>query len=192
MLHFGAGVRIRIRPCNRTVRTTASGGVWGTTDSEGRPTRMSAKVRGLSVSTKHVDVIERSVEQAHIWINGVADRFDTDDPQLAYGILRALLHALRDRITVEESAQLAAQLPVLIRGIYYEGWRPTTRPQSYDDSDTFLRRVADEALLAGTTEASYGVTAAAGVLREHVSEGELEDILAILPAELRHLLAATG
>ena len=171
------------------------GEVWGTTDGEGRPTRMSAAVRGPSVpsmSTKHVDVIERSVEQAHIWINGVASRFGTDDPQLAYRILRAFLHALRDRITVEESAQLAAQLPVLIRGIYYEGWRPTTTPQSYDDSDTFLRRVAYEALLPGTTEASYGVTAAAGVLREHVSEGELEDILAILPAELRDLLTTTS
>jgi uncharacterized protein (DUF2267 family) len=140
------------------------------------------------MTTHHVDVIDRSVEQAHVWVNDVADEFGTEDHQLAYRILRAFLHAVRDRITVEESAQLAAQLPTLIRGIYYEGWRPSTTPLRYHDRETFLRKIADEALLAGSTEASYAVTAAAAVLRRHVSEGEVADVLAILPAEIRQLL----
>jgi uncharacterized protein (DUF2267 family) len=140
------------------------------------------------MTTRQLDVIERSVEQAHIWINDVADEYGTDNKQEAYRILRAFLHAVRDRITVEESAQLAAQLPALIRGIYYEGWRPSATPQRYHDRETFLRRIADEALLAGTTEASYAVTAAATVLGRHVSEGEIDDMLATLPAEIRQLL----
>ena len=140
------------------------------------------------MTTHHVDVIDRSVEQAHVWINDVADEFGTEDHQLAYRILRAFLHAVRDRITVEESAQLSAQLPLLVRGIYYEGWRPSTTPLRYHDRETFLRKIADEALLAGSTEASYAVTAAAAVLRRHVSEGEVADVLAILPAEIRQLL----
>jgi len=143
------------------------------------------------MTTRHVDVIDRSGEQAHIWINEVAQEFGTDDHQLAYRILRAFLHAVRDRITVEEAAQLAAQMPTLVRGIYYEGWRPSTTPQRYHDRETFLRKIADEALVAGTTEASYAVTAAA-VLRRHVSQGEVEDVLAILPAEIRELLAEAG
>jgi uncharacterized protein (DUF2267 family) len=140
------------------------------------------------MTTHHVDVIDRGVEQAHVWVNDVADEFGTEDHQLAYRILRAFLHAVRDRITVEESAQLAAQLPTLIRGIYYEGWRPSTTPLRYHDRETFLRKIADEALLAGSTEASYAVTAAAAVLRRHVSEGEVADVLAILPAQIRQLL----
>ena len=94
-----------------------------------------------------------------------------------------------DRITVEESAQLAAQLPTLIRGIYYEGWRPSTTPLRYHDRETFLRKIAREALLTGSTEASYAVTAAAAVLRRHVSEGEIDDVLAMLSAEIRQLLS---
>jgi uncharacterized protein (DUF2267 family) len=140
------------------------------------------------MTTHHLDVIDRSVEQAHVWVNDAADEFGTEDHQLAYRILRAFLHAVRDRITVEESAQLAAQLPTLIRGIYYEGWRPSTTPLRYHDRETFLRKIADEALLAGSTEASYAVTAAAAVVRRHVSEGEVADVLAILPAEIRELL----
>ena len=140
------------------------------------------------MTTHHVDVIDRSVEQAHVWINDVADEFGTEDHQLAYRILRAFLHAVRDRITVEESAQLSAQLPLLVRGIYYEGWRPSTTPLRYHDRETFLGKIAEEALLAGSTEASYAVTAAAAAVRRHVSEGEVADVLAILPAEIRELL----
>jgi uncharacterized protein (DUF2267 family) len=143
----------------------------------------------MPMTTRHVDLIDRSVEQAHIWIDDVADEFGTDDHQLAYRIMRAFLHAVRDRITVEESAQLAAQLPTLVRGIYYEGWRPSATPLGYRDRETFLQKIAGEALLAGSTEASYAVTAAAAVLRKHVSSGEVADVVAILPAEIRQLLA---
>ena len=144
------------------------------------------------MTTRHVDMIDRTVEGAHVWINDVADEFGTEDHQLAYRILRAFLHAVRDRITVDESAQLAAQLPTLIRGVYYEGWRPSATPLGYHDRETFLHKIAGEALLAGSTEASYAVTAAAAVVRRHVSEGELQDVLAILPAEIRQLLAEAG
>jgi uncharacterized protein (DUF2267 family) len=137
-------------------------------------------------------VIERSVEQAHIWIKDVADEYGTDNKQEAYRILRAFLHAVRDRVTVEESAQLAAQLPLLVRGIYFEGWRPSTTPLPYGDRETSLQRIADEAILAGPTEASYAVSAAAEVLRRHVSKGEIEDVLAILPQDIRLLFSEAG
>ena len=144
------------------------------------------------MTAKRLNAIDHGVEQAHVWINDVADEFGTDDRQLAYRMLRAFLHAVRDRITVEESAQLAAQLPLLVRGIYYEGWRPATTPQSYRDRETFLRRIADEARLDGLTEASYAAQAAMATLRRRVSEGEIDDVLAILPGDLRELLAVRG
>ena len=144
------------------------------------------------MTTHHVDVIDRSVEQAHMWVNDVADEFGTEDHQLAYRILRAFLHTIRDRIPVEESANLAAQLPTLVRGVYYEGWRPSATPLLYNDRETFLRSVASEALLAGSTEASFAVAAAATLLRRRVSEGEIDDVLAVLPAQVRQLLAEAG
>jgi uncharacterized protein (DUF2267 family) len=134
-------------------------------------------------------IIDRSVEKAHIWINDMAAEMGTDDHNEAYRALRGYLHALRDRLPVDEAAQLAAQLPELIRGIYYEGWRPSATPIEYRGLADFLDRVADEALLDGETTASYAVSAAGAVLRRHVSAGELEDIRAILPEDLRQILA---
>jgi uncharacterized protein (DUF2267 family) len=138
---------------------------------------------------KDPDVIARSVEKTHVWLNELAEELGTGDRQEAYRILRAFLHALRDRLTIDEAAQLAAQLPDLIRGIYYEGWDPSSTPRSYHDLDTFLGLIADEALLDGETRASYATAAAGRVLRRHVSEGELRDVLAVLPEELRALVA---
>lgn len=134
------------------------------------------------------DIIGRSVEKAHIWMNEVAAELGTDDHHQAYRALRAYLHALRDRLPVNEAAQLAAQLPTLIRGIYYENWKPGATPTRYRNLADFLDRVAEDAILDGETSASYAVSAVSAVLRRHVSAGEIEDIRAILPEELLPIL----
>ncbi len=137
----------------------------------------------------HLEVLDRSAEKANVWINEVAAGLQTSDRHEAYRVLRAFLHTLRDRLPVEEAAQLAAQMPLLIRGIFYEGWRPSRTPLSYRDPVEFIERVAREALLHGDTEASFAVAAAARTLQWHVSPGEIEDVLRTLPAEMRPLIA---
>ena len=139
-------------------------------------------------ATAHLDVLDRSVEKANIWINDVAAELHTADRHEAYRALRAFLHVLRDRLPVAEAAQLAAQLPLLIRGIYFEGWQPARTPLHYRDPIEFLDRVAQEAMLHGDTESSFAVAAAARVLARHVSPGELEDVARTLPESLRSLI----
>jgi len=133
-------------------------------------------------------IIERSVEKAHVWLDEVSRQMGTEDHREAYRALRAYLHALRDRLTVDEAAQLAAQLPDLIRGIYYEGWNPSQTPVRYRGLADFLDRVAADAGLDGETSASFAVGAVAEVLRRHVSAGEIDDIRAQLPEDLRPIL----
>jgi uncharacterized protein (DUF2267 family) len=135
-------------------------------------------------------IIERNVEKTHIWLKQLAEELGGVDRQYAYRALRAVLHTLRDRLTVEGAAKLGAQLPTLIRGIYYEDWRPSRTPLPIHDVDAFLEHVAHEGRLAGETEASVAVTAVSRVLREHVTEGEIDDVLAMLPAKLRVLVEA--
>jgi len=138
-------------------------------------------------TTHYPSIVERSAEAAHVWYRDVAAALGTEDLHYAGRALRAVLHALRDRLTVEEAAQLAAQLPTLIRGIYYEQWKPGATRHLARDVDAFLAHVIAEGRMAGETEASHAVAAVARVLHAHVSEGELEDVLAILPAKLRPL-----
>ena len=133
-------------------------------------------------------VIERTVEKTNAWLDELASQLGNEDRRESYRVLRAYLHALRDRLTVDEAAQLAAQLPDLIRGIYYEGWDPSRTPVKYHDFADFLERVAADAGLDGGTAATYAVGAAAEVLRRHVSPGEIDDIRAQLPDDLQPIL----
>ncbi len=134
-------------------------------------------------------IIEHSVEQTNAWLDELAEQLGSKDREYAYRVLRGYLHALRDRLPVDESAQLAAQLPTLIRGVYYQGWKPSATPVSYGGFTDFLDRLTAEAGLEGETSASYAAGAAAGLLRRHVSSGELDDILAILPEDLKPILS---
>jgi uncharacterized protein (DUF2267 family) len=133
-------------------------------------------------------IIERSVEKAHIWPKELTEELGVEDRQYAYRALRAVLHTLRDRLTVDVAAKLAAQLPTLIRGIYYEEWDPSRTPLPIHDVEGFLDHVAAEGRLAGETEASVAVDAVLAVLRRHVTPGELDDVLAVLPAKLKALI----
>lgn len=142
------------------------------------------------MTTTRVDVIDRSVEKAHIWLNDLAGELTTEDGHYAYRVLRAFLHALRDHLPVDEAAALAAQLPIFVRGVFYEGWDPSGTPEHARDLDSFLQRIASEARLAGETEASFAATAANRVLSRHISAGEAGSVLQQLPEHLRDFLKA--
>jgi len=109
---------------------------------------------------------------------------------------QATLHALRDRLTVDEVAQLGAQLPMLIRGLYYEGWAPTGKPLRERHEAQFLIRISrefsDEARGGSYRSASEIARAVFTVLARRVTEGEIEDVKHILRAELRELWPAAG
>ena len=112
-----------------------------------------------------------------------------DDRQKAYSTLRAVLHTLRNRLIVDEAADLGAQLPLLVRGFYYENWRPAGKPLKYRHKEEFLNQVKEKPQGfdldgAGLEQA---VSAAFKVLSTHVAGGEIEEVRQQLPEEVRAL-----
>jgi hypothetical protein len=75
------------------------------------------------MSTTGLPVFDTTVQETNLWLKAIMESLHTDDRHLAYLSLRATLHALRDRLGSENAVHLAAQLPMLLRGLYYEGWR---------------------------------------------------------------------
>jgi uncharacterized protein (DUF2267 family) len=135
-----------------------------------------------------VDSIERTVHKTNEWLGDVAEELGTEDRAEAWRVLRAYLQVLRDRLTVDEAAQLAAQLPHLLRGVFYEGFDPSRQPEKLRDRDEFLVRFAERAQLEDPAEAEQAAAAVTRALRPHITEGEMEDVLAQLPAEIREVL----
>jgi uncharacterized protein (DUF2267 family) len=117
----------------------------------------------------------KEIEQAYGW--------PKERRNQSYAALRAVLHALRDRLTVEEAAQLGAQLPMLVRGIYYHGWDPTDVPVKMDRNE-FLARVRKEFPYEVKGGIEQLIETVLNALRLYVSEGEWDDIKSSMPKEL--------
>lgn len=142
------------------------------------------------MSTTDSVLFESSVQKAREWVRDLAKELGRpEDPQYACRVLRSFLHTLRDRLPVEEAAHLAAQLPELVRGLYFEGWRPADTPQAYHDLNTFLERIAHEGRLAGDTEAAFAAEAAVRVLASHVGVHEVGKVRLVLPRDIADFLA---
>jgi uncharacterized protein (DUF2267 family) len=129
---------------------------------------------------------ESTIQTTNIWLNDILVRLGWRDHQRAYHALRAVLHALRDRLTVEQAAALAAQLPMLVRGFYYEGWHPHGKPVKERHKEEFLAHIA-AAFRELEVDPEEVTRAVLQVLSKHVSAGEIASVKQSLPTELRSL-----
>jgi uncharacterized protein (DUF2267 family) len=136
--------------------------------------------------------LTRDIEVFETWLKAVAQEAAIDDPDDAYAALRAVARTLRERLSAAEAAHLSAQLPLILRGLYYEGYRPTDLPAVHGMAGFAAhveRRLAGR--LAGRDPA--GLAAAVGrVIGARVSAGEVAHVCANLPEDLRPLLSGAS
>ncbi len=132
------------------------------------------------------DPFAHAMHTAHIWLRRITDDLATEDRAFAYRVTRAWLHTVRDRLEVPGAAHLSAQLPELLRGIFFEGWMPTKVPVSHGVAE-FVAQFAAE---AGVTEDEAAGLAwlVTDALRDLCSPGQLDRVAAVFPADLRNVL----
>jgi uncharacterized protein (DUF2267 family) len=146
----------------------------------------------MHTSATGVTVFDKTIEKTNIWLARIQGTMVWEEPHKAYMALRGVLHALRDRLPPAEAVQLAAQLPMLIRGFFYEGWHPADKPQKYRHKNQFLHRVVEEAPWLREDEIERVVTAVFEILSSELGEGETTQARAALPPELRELWPRPG
>ena len=134
------------------------------------------------------EVFAASLEKTQIWLNDLMNELDWEDqPQKTYLALRTALHALRDRLTVQEAVHLGAQLPTMIRGFYYDGWTLTQKPVKERHKSEFLDHIAVAFREDATVDPERVMRAVFKVLARHISTGETEVVKHLLPKSLQEL-----
>ncbi|WP_086825041.1 DUF2267 domain-containing protein [Allokutzneria sp. NRRL B-24872] len=123
---------------------------------------------------------------AHHWLATISDHLGTHDPHLTYRCTRAWMHAVRDHLSVDTTANLAAQLPELLRGVFYEGWDPSRVP-SKQDATGFVTEFVLSARVS-TAQAADTLAAVTTALRSLLAPGTLNRALAQLPKGIRLLV----
>jgi uncharacterized protein (DUF2267 family) len=137
------------------------------------------------MSTTGLPVFDETIHKTNTWLKEITGVMGSDRHR-AYQALRAVLHCLRDRLIVEEAAHLGDELPMLVRGIYYESWRPAGKPEKIRSLEEFLDRIA-----ANLTNAPINPEDAARavfqVLEKHVAQGQIRHVIDELPKDVRAL-----
>ena len=136
-----------------------------------------------------MNLFERVNQQAMTWVKDMMTELRTNDAHRALHAMRAGLQALRDRLSVEEAAQLSAQLPLLVRGMFFEGWDPTGKPLRIRHRADFLALVRAKYGPREDTAADDIMVALFRVMSRHIAQGEMTDVMLSLPGELVEVVA---
>lgn len=134
-----------------------------------------------------LEAFDQAVRTANNWLSDLAREIGRDDRRYAYRVLRAWLHTLRDRLPINGAAKFSAQLPELIRGMYFDGWEPSRTPVKYRRDEYIARFTAESRISAA--EVAAVAPAVTRVFARRLSPGQLEEALAQLPLPVRQVVA---
>lgn len=139
------------------------------------------------MSAQGLEGLEHTVQLTHIWINDLDGRLEWNDKGRSYRLLKAVLHALRDSLPVNEAADLGAQLPALLRGAYYEQWRPGKAAAKGHNIEQFIERVTADFRRDPLPDPAKAIMAVFQLLTKKITEGEIEDVRRCLPEGIRNI-----
>ncbi|WP_026380742.1 DUF2267 domain-containing protein [Afifella pfennigii] len=139
------------------------------------------------MSETGVSALEHSIQETDIWLKAIQKELHLENRPHAYNALRAVLHALRDRLVPESAVHFGAQLPIVVRGIYYEGWHMSGKPTGERSVQEFADKVAKELppkFAMDPLTVTRGVFAA---LSKEMDEGAMAKVVQQMPEPLRQL-----
>lgn len=135
-----------------------------------------------------IQSFNQTLQKSHIWLKQLTEIGGFKSEEEAYSALRAVLHCLRDRLQTSGAAHLAAQLPMLIRGMYYDGWKPTLVPEKIRTQEHFIEHIKDSLGNAkNTIDITVAVPAVFQLLNSNISRGEIDHIRSLLPNSILKL-----
>ncbi|MEM8718427.1 MAG: DUF2267 domain-containing protein [Cyanobacteria bacterium P01_G01_bin.39] len=144
------------------------------------------------MSNNGLKAFDRTLETTHQFINDVSEVIQVEDKHITFIGLKAVLHALRDRLPLEEAVDLGSQFPVLLAGFYYQGWKPAATPTKERSLAEFVDKVINN-LPQGDypTEIETLIAGVFKVLTQRVTQGEIDQVINMLPEDVQSLWPKT-
>jgi uncharacterized protein (DUF2267 family) len=139
------------------------------------------------MNASSVAALDHTIQETNIWLKALDERLHFHDRHHAYSALRAVLHALRDRLTPETAVHLGAQLPMLVRGLYYEGWHMAGKPTKDHSAQEFADHVLEQLPPQFRIDPLTVTKGVFQLLWERLDPGESAKIIDHLPLPLRAL-----
>ena len=139
------------------------------------------------MTTTAVAPFESTYQKSMKWLKDLQELGHYADQAQAYTALHSVMHALRDRLSVDQAAHLSSQLPMLIRGMFFDGWKPSATPQPIRSVDEFFALVNQKASGANNLDVPHAVASVFALLQQEIPGGEVNDVKGNLPKHLQAL-----
>lgn len=136
------------------------------------------------MSAQGLDVFDKTLQSTHIWLNEIGEQL-IPDRQLSWRVLGVVLRTVRDRLPTDLSAHLGAELPLLIRGAYYDQFRPSAQPVDLRDLESFIERIAEDLSDARPVDPRDAFRAVLVTLSRHIPRGQIDKVMQSLPRDVR-------
>jgi uncharacterized protein (DUF2267 family) len=138
------------------------------------------------MSATGLQVFDRTLQITNIWLNEISDVLGPDR-KMSWAVLGAVLRTLRDRLPTNVAAHLGAELPLLVRGAYYDHYQPARQPSDLRTSDQFLSEVDEQLAGQRPVNLNDAVRAVFAVLDRHLPAPACEKVRLTLPQDIRRL-----
>lgn len=138
------------------------------------------------MSATGLDVFDKTLQTTNIWLDEIMEDIGPDR-QVAWHALGAVLRTLRDRLPLDEAAHFGAQLPLLVRGLYYDQWHPAGKPQKTRRQEEFIAQVSDELSDIRPLDPKDATRAVFKAVAHHIDRGACRKVEKALPQEIRVL-----
>lgn len=133
-----------------------------------------------------LDVFDKTLQTTNIWLGEIMEVVGPDR-QVAWHALGAILRTLRDRLPVGLGAHLGSQLPLLVRGLYYDQWEPEEQPEKMRSVDEFLQQIGERLENIRPVNVEQAARAVFQVLSRHIDRGQTVKVRDALPEDIRRL-----
>jgi len=138
------------------------------------------------MATTGLEVFDKTLHTTNLWLDEICAEIGPDK-HLAWHVLGAVLRSIRDELLIGQSAHLAAQLPLLVRGAYFDQYRPAAQPVSERSQEDFIARIRQELAGSRPVRPDLAATAVMRTLNRHITEGQIKKARDALPKGVRAL-----
>jgi uncharacterized protein (DUF2267 family) len=143
------------------------------------------------MSATGLDVFDKTIQTTNIWLDELMADIGPDR-QVAWKVLSIVLRTLRDRIPIGLAAHLGSQLPMIVRGTYYDQWSPANEPSQLDNQDEFFEHVGKWLTDIRPVNPRTATKAVFALLSRHVPRGQCEKVRHALPQDVQALWSLDG
>jgi uncharacterized protein (DUF2267 family) len=146
-------------------------------------------MRGSCLAT-NISSLDRAVQNAVLWLNDIQTELGWENREIVYKATKAVLQTIRDRLPVSELFHFSTNLPIVLKGMLFEGYDPSeakkekikTIQEFYDRIQTHYDPLQRD--IVSGHQAAFGVI---NVLFNRIGEGEMRKVADNMPLKLKPL-----